>query len=243
MSAMRRRLRRAAPLTPGRGPHHPDEPAADDVPGRARPDHRRDRAADHRPPVQRRQQPVLGDHGLSAGLDRGGAGVRHAERHLRPPRHDHRFACAVHGRLDPLRGGAEHDGADSRARPAGARRRRHHAGRADRDLRRGLTARARQVSGLFQRRLDGGRPAGSRARRRVRRASALVDDLLDQRAARARRAGAAAAEDGQDPGVPSPAQGRLARRRAADGVGGRGHAGADLGRQPLSPGCRRRSWR
>ena len=81
-----------------------------------------------------------------------------------------------------------------------------------------ITARARQVSGLFQRRLDGGRLAGSRARRRVRRASALVDDLLDQRAARRRRAVAAAAQDGQDPGVPSPPQGRLARRRAADGV-------------------------
>ena len=50
----------------------------------------------------------------------------------------------------------------------------------------------------------------------------------------ARRAGAAAAEDGQDPGVPPPAQGRLARRRVADGVRRRLHAGADLGRQPLS---------
>ena len=148
-------------------------------------------------------------------------GVRHAERHLRPPRHDHRFACPVHRRLDPLRGGAEHDGIDRRARPAGARRRRHHAGRADRDLRRGLTARARQVSGLFQRRLDGCRLDGSRARRRVRRASALVDDLLDQRAARRRRAVSAAAQDGQDPRVPSPPQGRLARRRAVDGVCGR----------------------
>ena len=37
----------------------------------------------------------------------------------------------------------QHDSADCRARPAGARRRRHHAGGADRDLRRGLTARAR----------------------------------------------------------------------------------------------------
>ena len=84
-----------------------------------------------------------------------------------------------------------------------------------------ITARARQVSGLFQRRLDGCGLAGSRARRRVRRASALVDDLLDQRAARGRRAVSAAAQDGQDPGVPSPPQGRLARRRAADGVCGR----------------------
>ena len=48
-----------------------------------------------------------------------------------------------------------------------------------------------------------------------------------------RRAVAAAAQDGQDPGVPSPPQGRLARRRAADGVRRRRHAGAELGRQPL----------
>ena len=47
-------------------------------------------------------------------------------------------------------------------------------------------------------------------------------------------AGAAAAEDGQDPGVSPQAQGRLARRRAADGLRRRVHAGADLGRQPLS---------
>ena len=47
-------------------------------------------------------------------------------------------------------------------------------------------------------------------------------------------AGAAAAEDGQDPGVSPQAQGRLARRRAADGLGGGVHAGADLGRQSLS---------
>ena len=44
-----------------------------------------------------------------------------------------------------------------------------------------------------------------------------------------RRAGAAAAEDGQDPGVSPQAQGRLARRRAADGVRRRDHAGADWG--------------
>ena len=149
--------RAAGAADPRRSPHHPDEPAADDVPGRTRPDHRRDSAADHRPPVQRRLHPVLGDLGLSAGLDRGGAGVRHAERHLRPPRHDHRIPRPVHRGLDPVRAGAEHDGADYRARPAGARRRRHHADRADRDLRRGQPARARQVSGLFQRRLDGRR--------------------------------------------------------------------------------------
>ncbi len=50
-----------------------------------------------------------------------------------------------------------------RARPAGPRRRRHHAGGADRDFRRGLAARARPVSGLFQRRLDGGRHCWARS--------------------------------------------------------------------------------
>ena len=68
------------------------------------------------------------------------------------------------------------------------------------------------------------------AGRRVRRTSALVDDLLDQRAARARLACDAAAQDGQDPGIPPPPQGRLARRPVADGLGGRDHAGPDLGR-------------
>ena len=38
----------------------------------------------------------------------------------------------------------------------------------------------------------------------------------------------------QDPGVPPQAQGRLARRRVADGLRRGVHAGADLGRQPLS---------
>ena len=179
-------------------------------------------------------QPVLGHHRLSAGIDRGGAGIRHPERYLRPPRHDHRRAQPVHFGLDPVRAGAQHAGADPRARPAGARRRRHHADRADGDFRRGDAARARPVSGLFQRRVGRGRDRRADPRRRIRRTSALVDDLLDQRAARACIAGAAAAQDGQDPGVPPQAQGRLARRRAADGLRGRLHAGADLGRKPLS---------
>ena len=75
--------------------------------------------------------------------------------------------------------------------------------------------------------------AGPGPRRRVCRASALVDDFLDQRAAGRRRAVLVAAQDGQDPGVSPPAQGRLARRRAVDGVRCRDHAGAELGRQPL----------
>ncbi len=109
-------------------------------------------------------------------------------------------------------------GPDPGAGPAGARRRRHHARGADRDFRCGQPTRARPVSGLFQRRMDGGRIGRTGRRRRVRRASALVADLLDQRAAGGGFAGDAAAEDGQDPGVPPQAQGRLARRRAADGI-------------------------
>ncbi len=114
--------------------------------------------------------------------------------------------------------------------PARARRRRHHAGGADRDLRRGEPARARPVPGLFQRRVGGRRHIGAGARRLLRRTSALVDDLLDQRSARRRCAGAAAAEHGQASGIPPPPQGRLARRLPADGVRRRDHAGPDLGR-------------
>ena len=122
---------------PERSSHHPDQPDADDVSGGPRPDHRRHRAADHRPSVPGRLQPVVGDHGVSAGLYRGRAGVRHAERHLWPPRHDHRGAEPVRRRIDPVRAGTEHAGADPGARPARAWRRRHHADRADRDFRRG----------------------------------------------------------------------------------------------------------
>jgi len=79
------------------------------------------RAADHRPPVPRRLEPVLGHHRLSAGLDRGCARVRDAERHLWPPAHDHHGAEPVRGGLRALRAGAEHGGADSsRARCRGS---------------------------------------------------------------------------------------------------------------------------
>src|SRR6202161_2244999 len=79
--------------------------------------------------------------------------------------------------------GAQHDGADPGARPARAWRRRHLADRADGDFRRGDATRARPVSGLFQRRVGRRRNRRADPRWRIRRTSALVDDLLDQRAA------------------------------------------------------------
>src|SRR5712672_156947 len=36
-------------------------------------------AVDHRPAIPGRHQPVLGNHRLSTGFDRGGPGIRHAE--------------------------------------------------------------------------------------------------------------------------------------------------------------------
>ena len=223
-----------APLTSERSPHHLDEPDADDVSGRARPDHRCDGIADHRAAVRRRFQPVMGHYRLSAGVDRGGAGVRHAERHLWPPCHDHHLDEPVYRGLDPVRGRPQHAGSDHRTRPSGPGRRRHSADRSDRDCRRRDAARARPVPGLFQRRVDGGGNRRTDPRRRFCRTSPLVDDFLDQRAARPHIAGDAVAEDGPDPGFSPAPQSRLARRCSADGRRRRGDAGADLGRQPLS---------
>src|SRR5437764_7621629 len=174
------------------------------------------------------------DHRVSAGFHGRGAGVRDAKRHLRPARHDRHGAQPIHRRIDFVRAGAEHAGADRGARPAGAWWRRHHADRADRYFRFGNPARARSVSSLFQQRVDGCRYRRTYPRRCFCRASALVHDFLDQRAARTGLIGAAAAEDEQDPGIPSQAQDRLVRGRAADGLGSRFHDGADVGRQSLS---------
>ena len=117
----------------------------------------------------------------------------------------------------------------SGAQPAGARGRRHHACGADGDLRRGLTARARPVPGLFLRRVDGGRIAG------LVLGGVFAEHLhwsmifwINVPLA----LGALALllpKDGKIR-IRSQAQARLARRRAADGLRRRGHAGADLGR-------------
>ena len=134
----------------------------------------------------RLREPVLGRHRLSADLDRGGAALRQALRHPRPPRDDARRHRPVHRGLGGLRGRARHDHADPRPRPAGHRRRRHPAALPVGDRRRGRAARARPLPGLYGRGVGdlGRRRPG--ARRRAGRASALVADLLDQRAARAR---------------------------------------------------------
>ena len=94
-------------------------------------------------------------------------------------------------------------------------------------------ARARPVPGVFLRRVDRGRDRRPDHRRGVRRASALVDDLLDQRAARHRLAGDAAAEDGQIPTFHRKRKVDWLGGAAADGLRGGVHAGADLGRQPF----------
>ena len=132
----------------------------------------------------RLREPVLGGHGVSADLDRGRAALRQAQRHLRPARHDaRRHRLFIAGSV-ALRGGAQHDRADPRPRAAGHRRRRHPAARADRDRRRGRAARARPLPGLYGRGVGDVRRRRPGAGRRARRASALVADLLDQRAAR-----------------------------------------------------------
>jgi MFS family permease len=87
------------------------------------------------------------------------------------------------------------------------------------------TARTRQYQAYF-RRVGRGQESAAGAGRRVRRTSTLVDDFWIN-VPLALGAGAAATEDGQDPGVSPQAQGRLARRRAADGVGSGVHVSAD----------------
>ena len=92
------------------------------------------------------------------------------------------------GGLGRLRAGAEHDRAGARPRVAGPRRRRADGAGADHHRRHRLAARARPLSGLYRRGVRGvlgGRPG---ARRLSDRASRLVADLLDQPAARPRRA-------------------------------------------------------
>ncbi len=209
------------------------EPDAGDVSRRARPDHRRHRAADHRPPVSRRQQSVVGDHRLSRIVDRDGAGVRDLERHLRASRDDSVVAAFVHCGLGAVRARTELDRAHSRSCSAGRRRRGHSSGRADHYRRRDHAARARPVPGLLQRGLGCGRHRRSGPRRRDDRVSRLVGDLLDQPATWRCGDGRAAAKDETHPAAPSASRTRLDGRPAVDVGGDRCAPGADVGRHPL----------
>ena len=94
------------------------------------------------------------------------------------------------------RGRAQHAHAHLGSRPAGDWRRRHCAAGAVDHRRRGAAARARLLSGLYRFGLDHRRCRRPGARRRHRRAFALVDDLLAQCSAlpRGRHAVAAPAQ-------------------------------------------------
>ena len=210
-------------------------PARDAARG-ARSDDRRDRAADDRARARRSREPALGGHRLSPELDRGDPALRQAQRHSRPPagasdRHRH-----LRPRLARLRARPLDDGSDRRARLPGAGRRRPDLARPDHHRRRGRAQGARPLSGLHRRRVRHLERRRPRARRLLRRAPALVDDLLDQPAARPGRV-----PDDQPRAAPAaaaraPASARSARRRP-DGARDRHAApGAQLGRPALSLG-------
>ena len=233
-----RRIRRPsfhrAQARPARGDRHHRRIGAGDVPRRAEPDHRGDGAADHRPRLRRFRESVLGGDRLSVDLDRGRAALRQAQRHLRPARHDAGGARRVHGGLGRLRRRAEHADADPRPRPARHRRRRHRAADPIDHRRRGAAARARLLPGLYRFGLDRRRRRRPGARRRHCRASALVGDLLAQRAARLGGGAVVQPATQTRAGPRTRPQDRSHRRRADDGRRGRAAAGADLGRHALS---------
>ena len=153
---------------PRRSPHHLLRLDAHRAPRGAEPDHHRHGASDHRPPLRGFREPVVGGHRLSPDLDRGGAALRQALRHPWPARDAAHRGRPVRRRLRALRGGAQHDAADHRPRPAGPRRRRHPAAVPVRHRRRGRPARARPLPGLYGRGVgDVGRGRAG-ARRRAR---------------------------------------------------------------------------
>ena len=206
---------RPAPLSHAGDPHDHRRRDAGDVPRRARPDDRRDRAADDRARARQRRRPALGGDRLPRRRDRGrrrstassatstgGASpcssaiatfiVGSLACALAPNMLVLIVARAVQG----LGGG----GLISLAQTVD--RRRHRA------------ARARPLPGLFRRGVRLVQPRRPGARRLLRRASSLVGDLLDQPAARRSRlcddeprAEAAAA-------ARAPASARRARRSA-----------------------------
>ena len=97
---------------------------------------------------------------------------------------------ALHGGLDRLRARAQHVRADPRARAARPWRRRIDLDRHGGAGRRRRTQGPRQVLRLFLHHLHHRRRLRPGARRRDRRVSALVGDLLDEHPARPDRAGA-----------------------------------------------------
>ena len=144
-------------------------PDARDAACRARPDHRRHRAADHRARPRRRGAPVLGGHRLPARLDRDHAAVGQARRPVRPQDPVHRLHRHLPDRLRPVRHRAEHGPADPVPRRAGRRRRRPDGARAGDHRRRRTAPRPRQVPGRVRRRLRRRQRRRPAARRLLRR--------------------------------------------------------------------------
>ena len=221
---------------PCRDPHdHPRRPARH-VPGGARPDHHRDGIADHRPRARRPRAPALDRDGLSSDLHRRDAALRQVQRFLRPARHHAGRHCDLHRRIHRLRAGADHARPHPGPRPAGRRRRRPDRARADDHRRHRRAAGARTLPGLFRQRLHDLEPARPGAGRLLRRAPALVGDLLDQHSPRPRRLGHRLSQP-EEAAAPRPsASARPARRGSSRGGHRRSASGPELGRDPLSLG-------
>ena len=155
---------------------------AGDVPGRARPDDRLRRAADHRRRPRRPEPPLLGGHVVPAGLDGLDADLRQARRHVRAQARVPRRDPDLPRRLDARGPLADDDRADRLPRASGDRGRRPHGRRAGDHRRHRPAARARSLHGPDRLRLRGrvgGRPA---ARRLPRHPSLVALGLLRERA-------------------------------------------------------------
>ena len=219
------------------GPHHRRRHHAGDVSVRARADHCRAGAAGHRQEPGRHRRSVLGGHRVSACHHGGDAIVRKTVGHLRPARHSDDRDRHFYRRLGRLRAGADLLGACPGAWPAGDRRRRPVADRADHYRRPTVAARTAGDPGPHLDHVHERQHSRAGAWRVLDRPFSLVADFLDQRSAwrhcadhdRARAARPAAQR------TPAPARhdrrcfdGR--RRVVAD-------AGAELGRHALSRGA------